>query len=187
MSPGEPMTPPPLLVRVDRARINRTFGMIMAMFAVGLVGTVAAGFWAAGASGSGIAGLPFAVVIFVLVFQIAFQAYTWGQRTALAVAMVVSNHGIWIAGPGHGSIALPWSAIADIGMRRLMGRRVLGITPAPGVGPTTPGVEAPDDARLWRLVHRRGLVLGFGGIDTDAATLTRAIAVLSGGRAAVAP
>lgn len=46
-------------------------------------------------------------------------------------------------------------------------------------------MQAPHDQRLWKLVHRRGLVLGLHGLDVDADTLSRAILQLSGGRVQV--
>lgn len=170
-------------MRTDRAKVNGRFTAIVVLHAVILTGVLGAGLWAAGESASLVAGGPFAILVISQVFQITVHAYSWGKRAAVDVAAVISGGGLWLAVPGYGSVTLPWPAVARI-ERRTLGRRLV-VRPMPGVGPDTPGVQAPHDQRLWKLVHRRGLVLGLHGLDVDADTLSRAILQLSGGRVQV--
>lgn len=170
-----------LVVRVDRSRVNRRFGLLTAINVAVLLGVLALMYVSVNLVESASATIPFAIVILGQVFTMAQLAWIWGVQIGVGIGMVVSAEGVSVPVPPYGTIGLPWAAVA--GVRRRGPHLVINAVRE--VGPGSPGVSAPPDRRLWRRLHRRGALVPLKLVDTDLQTMSDALWALSGGQVAV--
>jgi len=178
-TPSVPVEPaPPLVVRPDRAKARSWLATILFLNGFLAVVCLLAALWASSTSIGVLGGASFAITLSGCVFQMVFHAYYWGRFLGADVVAEVGPHGIRALVPGEGTVFLPWPAVASTEVRW----RALTIRFAPGVAPSSPGVEAAVSEHTWRRVSRRGIALPVKAISPDVAVLRAAIQHFTGGR-----
>ena len=177
---NRPTTLAPLVVETDRAKINSTYGFVLAVH-LGLTALVIAlMIWAVDVAG-GASGIPFAIVLAGELFQLCYWCYLWGVRISTPRPLVLATEGVTLQ-TRHGEVSLPWPAVAGVTRHRRLGAHFLALHLASDVSSATPGVNGPADPRFWQTAQRQGLRIGGLGIRPDLDTVVAAFPSLSAGR-----
>jgi hypothetical protein len=99
------------------------------------------------------------------------------KRQEIDVVLVLDQAGLWMPVPGTAAreVRLPWSAVGDVRIRRVLFQRIVSIAARPGVTAEHPGTVGLDDPRVRRYVYRPGLALGTRFTNTNPDAVVAAI------------